>query len=69
MDSEHTPTGQDMVGPDHVVPAEENTAEQRLRRRVSPYSLVPALTLVALQFMKEDQPSLWDIIIKGIGRS
>lgn len=45
----------------------EAVGEHR-RKGVSPYSLVPALTLIALQFVK-DEGGAFDFIIQSLGGS
>lgn len=67
MNTDRTPTEQEIVAPDSAVLSEENVSpetagEQRPKREVSPFSLVPALTLVALQFLQEEPSSLFDIL-------
>jgi hypothetical protein len=46
--------------------APETGATQQAKHTVSPYTLVPALTLIALQFLK-DEPGIIDLIINSAG--
>jgi hypothetical protein len=71
MNSEQIRLVQDAATPNNDGHAEEaavreHDAPQHARRNVSPYSLVPALTLIAMQFVK-DEPSLIDLIINSAG--
>ncbi len=70
MNSEHTRAVQETIVPNSAGQVEEQLREagaaQHAKRSVSPYSLVPALTLIALQFVK-DEPNLVDMVIQSIG--
>ena len=48
--------------------APPDTIGEHPRKGVSPYSLVPALTLIALQFVK-DEGGAFDFIIQSLGGS
>jgi hypothetical protein len=65
MNSDHTSTTPDVIVPGSAVPSGEpapsEAAGEQHRKRLSPASLVPALTLVALQLMK-DQLGPLDLI-------
>lgn len=70
MNIEQISPAQDTAAPDSVSQVEEQACEAgtapHAKRSVSPYSLVPALTLIALQFVK-DEPNLFDMIINSVG--
>ena len=70
MNSEHAPARQDDAAFDDTVHTGENAplevAGEHRRKGASPFSLVPALTLISLQFMK-DEPGPFDFFIQSIG--
>jgi hypothetical protein len=57
MNRDHTPTAPEVIVPRSAVPSGEpapsEAAGEQHRKRLAPASLVPALTLVALQLMKD----------------
>lgn len=58
MNRDHTPTAPEVIVPDSAAPSGEPAPSEAVgeqhRKRHSPASLVPALTLVALQLMKDE---------------
>lgn len=70
MNDEHAPVTQDDAALDDAVHIGEDAplevAGEHRRKGASPYGLVPALTLIALQFMKDD-PGPFDFFIQSIG--
>lgn len=68
MNDKQIPAIQD-AALDGAAHTQEDTPQETIgerRKGVSPYSLVPALTLVALQFVK-DEGGAFDFIIQSIG--
>jgi hypothetical protein len=70
MNSEQISPAQDTVAPDSTDQIQGQApgvgAAQHAKRSISPYGLVPALTLIALQFVK-DEPNIIDLIINSAG--
>lgn len=70
MNDHHVPASQDAALNNAAHTQEDTPPETVVERRkgVSPYSLVPALTLIALQFVK-DEGGAFDFIIQSLGGS
>ena len=70
MNSEQIHTAQEIDASNNVGEVEEPVQEAGVtpsaKRRVTPHCLVPALTLIALQFV-QDEPSFFEEVIQSIG--
>lgn len=72
MNTEHAPASPEITLPENATPSGDLTpieapAAQRPKGTLSPYSLVPALTLIAMQFVKDEPGFIEGILSSGRG--